>query len=140
MKALFLSVILLSGQALATDNVLIELTEAPHGAEISINNHAFVSLEGDNTTLVKGLKLQSPSTGEIYTVTGEIIVEHLPLVNAHSFARDNSLVLSYVRGSRAIYRHTDAQTDLTTLNAQLRTQAGVLSTQIGLQLEGLESE
>ncbi|MBR8845558.1 MULTISPECIES: hypothetical protein [Pseudoalteromonas] len=140
MKALFLSVILLSGQALATDNVLIELTEAPHGAEININNQSFVSLEENNTTLVKGLKLQSPVTGEVYTVTGEIIVEHLTMINANTFASDNNLILSYARGNRAIYRHADAHTDLTTLNAYLRVQAGVLSTQIGLQLDGLESE
>ncbi|ASD68701.1 hypothetical protein [Pseudoalteromonas piscicida] len=140
MKAFVLTALLLSGQVLATNDGLIELTEVPQGAEININNQSFVSLEENNTTLVKGLKLQSPATGEVYTVTGEIIVEHLTIINANTFASDNNLILSYVRGNRAIYRHADAQTDLTTLNAYLRAQAGVLSTQIGLQLEGLESE
>ncbi|MEJ6473695.1 hypothetical protein [Pseudoalteromonas piscicida] len=139
MKAIVLTALLLSGQALATD-ALVELTEAPQGAEISINNQSFVSLGSDNTTLVKGLQLQSPITGERYTVTGEIIVEHFAVVNASTFASDNQLILSYVRDNRAIYRHADAQTDLSALNTLLRAQPGVISTQIGLQLEGLESE
>ncbi|RXF02108.1 hypothetical protein [Pseudoalteromonas sp. PS5] len=140
MKAIVLTALLLSGHAFANNDALVELVEASQGAAVTINNQEFIAVEANSVTLTKGLQLQSPSTGELYTVTGEIIVEHLSVIDATTFAQDNTLVLSYVRGNRAIYRHADSQIDLQVLNAQLRAQPGVLSTQIGLQLEGLESE
>lgn len=140
MKTILLSALLLSAQAFASNDGLLEIESAFAGGSIVINNQTFVTSNDNTSSLLKGTQIQSPTTGEVYTVTGEIIIEHLLVIDAKQFAADNKLELSYIRGSRAIYRHADANVDLIALNAQLASKPGVVSTQLGLHLEGLEAE
>ncbi|RZM84696.1 hypothetical protein C3B51_02440 [Pseudoalteromonas rubra] len=92
-----------------------------------------------STNLQAGTSLIDAKSGAAYTLTGEVVAELEPVINASEFAKAHDLNLVYVRGSRAIFI-ADTGADLREFKARIAALSGVLSTQFGIDIEGLEAE
>ncbi|MCO7188120.1 MULTISPECIES: hypothetical protein [unclassified Pseudoalteromonas] len=90
-------------------------------------------------TLLSGATITDAKSGSIYILTGEVVAELEPLIDAREFAAAHKLKLVYVRANRAIFA-ADANTELREFKAYIASLAGVTSTQFGIEIEGLESE
>ncbi|MCF6440533.1 hypothetical protein L1077_13935 [Pseudoalteromonas luteoviolacea] len=110
------------------------------GVTVNVNGKDYVLVAAkSDKELVTGAALVDIKTDEAIVLTGELVVELESLIDAQEFAQANQLNLIYVRGNRAIFQ-ADANVALHTFEAQVARLNGVVNTQIGFNLEGLEAE
>ncbi|AOT11223.1 hypothetical protein [Pseudoalteromonas luteoviolacea] len=110
------------------------------GVTVNVNGKDYVLVAAkSDKELVTGAALVDIASDETITLTGELVVELESLIDATEFAQANQLNLIYVRGNRAILQ-ADENVALHTFKAQVERLNGVINTQIGFNLEGLEAE
>ncbi|KNC68434.1 hypothetical protein [Pseudoalteromonas ardens] len=103
---------------------------------VTLNGKSYLSA---SERLLTGVAITDAKTGTTYILTGEVVAELEPLINAQEFAAAHNLELVYVRANRAIFA-AQPGTELNAFKAHIEGLAGVTSTQFGIDIEGLESE
>ncbi|MCG7535180.1 hypothetical protein [Pseudoalteromonas sp. OOF1S-7] len=139
-KCLITTALLACGMSVASASS----SEVYEAKPLSVSTMQTLSLNGKtyqtaSVTLQAGTSLIDVKSGTAYTLTGEVVTELEPMINANEFAKAHDLDLVYVRGSRAIFS-ADTGADLREFKARITALSGVLNTQFGIDIEGLEAE
>lgn len=141
MKALLIPALVFMAQATAEEILIAEPVQLSNHTFLS-NGQSFAKVEGTDLSpaLYVGDQVAELNSHETYTLTGEVVAKLPTYVVAQKIADSLGLSLIYTQEQHAIFKIEDQTMDLSLVLTQVQNLDSVISAQLGMKPDAVETE